>query len=50
MSVKVITDSTSYIPKNMVEELSIGIIPLRVSFDEETFVENEITNDFFIKN
>lgn len=49
MSVKVITDSTSYIPKNMVEELSIGIIPLRVSFDEETFVENEITNDFFYK-
>lgn len=37
--VKVITDSTSDIPKELVEELEIKVIPLKVHFGNETFAD-----------
>lgn len=39
--VKVITDSTSDIPKHLVEELNIRVIPLKVHFGNETFLDGE---------
>lgn len=39
--VKVITDSTSDIPKELIEELNIKVIPLKVHFGTETFLDGE---------
>lgn len=47
MSVKIITDSTSYINENLQKELDINIISLNISFDDEHFKETEISNDVF---
>lgn len=44
-----ITDSTSYINKNLIEELDIRVLPLYVSFDDESMKENEIENKVFFK-
>lgn len=50
MAVKIITDSTSYIPKNLLDEYDIGVVPLSVVFKNEVFKEDEISNlDFFAK-
>ncbi len=50
MAVKVITDSTSYIPEDQLKEYAIGLVPLSVVFGEETYKENEISNhDFYEK-
>lgn len=38
-SIKVVTDSTADIPKGLVEELGITIVPLKVHFGEETFLD-----------
>lgn len=40
-TVKVITDSTSDIPKELIKELDITVIPLKVHFGEETFTDGE---------
>ncbi len=37
--IKIITDSTAYIPKEFLEENDIKVIPLRVLFDNEEFEE-----------
>ena len=47
MNVKVITDSTSYIPRELQEELDINVIPLSVNFPDESFLETEVDYDYF---
>ncbi|SHI65671.1 EDD domain protein, DegV family [Clostridium cavendishii DSM 21758] len=44
MGIKIICDSTSYIPKNLLEKHDISIIPLSVIFKTESFKETEIDN------
>jgi len=47
MGVKVITDSTSYIPADLQKELDITVIPLSVNFPDENFLETEVDYDYF---
>jgi len=49
--IAIVTDSTSDIPKNMVKELDIKVIPLTVIFEEESFLDDgkEITISEFYK-
>lgn len=47
MAVKILTDSTSYIPERIREELDIKIVSLYVSFPDESMKETEIENDVF---
>lgn len=50
MGIKIITDSTSYISKIILDKLDIEILSLSVSFGDETYKEIEISNkDFFEK-
>lgn len=50
MGVKIMTDSTSYIDKDLSEHLDIEIIPLLISFSDESIKETEIdNNDFYEK-
>lgn len=49
MGVKVVTDSTSYIDKELAEKLDIRVLPLYVSFEDESMRENEIENKLFFK-
>lgn len=47
MAIKVIVDSTSYIPKELREEYDISVIPLSVVFSDGPVLETEITNEEF---
>jgi DegV family protein with EDD domain len=47
MSVKIVSDSTSYIDASVQRELDIGIISLSVSFPDESFKETEVDYDYF---
>jgi DegV family protein with EDD domain len=47
MPVKVLTDSTSYIPLNLREELDIYVVSLSVNFGLETFKEEGLDNSTF---
>ena len=48
--IKLIADSTSYIPKEFLDKYNIEIIPLSVILGNEEIIETEITNEeFFIK-
>ncbi|MCU9612991.1 DegV family protein [Caldibacillus lycopersici] len=51
MKTAVVTDSTAYLPKEVLERLNIHMIPLSVVFDNETYKEEvEITaSDFYEK-
>lgn len=49
MVIKIVTDSTSYIPQNLREELDISVVSLGITFDSETLREDEIDNDTFYK-
>lgn len=49
MAVKIMTDSTSYIDKGTIEELDISILPLYISFKNESIKETEIENNVFYK-
>ncbi len=49
MSIKIITDSTSYINESLVESLNIDILSLYVVFNEESIKEINIDNDTFYK-
>ncbi|MFZ5597541.1 MAG: DegV family protein [Bacillota bacterium] len=49
MPVKVVTDSTSYIPPNLREEFDISVVSLSVSFGAESYREEEIDNSTFYK-
>lgn len=47
MSIKVITDSTSYIMADDQERLDIKVIPLSVSFPDESYRETEVNYEYF---
>lgn len=47
MAVKVIVDSTSYIPKSILDEYNITVLPLSVVFEDGEIKETEITNEEF---
>lgn len=50
MSVKVVVDSTSYIPEELKKSYDIAVVPLSVVFnEEEVYKENAITNEEFYK-
>ncbi|QED49612.1 DegV family protein [Cytobacillus dafuensis] len=50
MKIAVVTDSTSYIPKNLRDKLNIHMIPLSVIFGNETYKEEvDITASEFYK-
>ncbi len=39
MAIKLVTDSTSDIPKDLAEKLGITVVPLRVNFGDESFLD-----------
>ncbi|WP_313233749.1 DegV family protein [Tissierella praeacuta] len=47
MTVKIITDSTSYIPEHIRKELDIRVLSLYVSFPDESIKETDIRNELF---
>lgn len=49
MAIKVITDSTSYIPESIRRELDIAVVSLSVVFGDEVIKEVEISNEDFFK-
>jgi DegV family protein with EDD domain len=49
MTVKILTDSTSYIEKNIENQLDIKVISLNVIFGNESFKERDIDNEVFYK-
>ncbi len=49
MSVKILTDSTSYIEKNIESQLDIKVVSLNVIFEKESFKEIDIDNEVFYK-
>ena len=49
MAIKVIVDSTSYIPKEIIEEYNITVLPLSVVFENGEIKETEISNEEFYK-
>ncbi|QNO14232.1 DegV family protein [Alkalicella caledoniensis] len=50
MSVKIVTDSTSYLPAHLRDKYDIKVISLGVSFGEEVFKEEEMENsEFYVK-
>lgn len=49
MAIRILTDSTSYIPKDILDEYNIKVISLSVLFGDEAYKETDITNKFFYK-
>lgn len=47
MAIKMVTDSTSYIPKHLLDEYQISVISLNVTFSTETFREIDLENSTF---
>lgn len=47
MAIKVIVDSTSYIPKDIIKKYDMTILPLSVVFEDEEIKETDITNEAF---
>ncbi len=47
MSIKIVTDSTAYIPAALLKKLDISVLSLSVSFGDEIYKETEITNEFY---
>ncbi len=47
--IKLICDSTSYLPKELIEKYDIDIIPLSVILGPEVIVETKITNEAFFE-
>ncbi|MCY6356551.1 DegV family protein [Clostridium sp. ZS2-4] len=47
MAVKIVTDSTSYIPKELIKKYDISIVSLSVFFDDENIREVDIDNEKF---
>lgn len=44
MAIKIVTDSTSYIPQQLRKEYDISVVSLNVAIDSETFREEELDN------
>lgn len=50
MAVKIVTDSTADIPKTMAQQLGIEVVPLKVRFGEEEFLDGvNLTPDEFYR-
>lgn len=49
MGIKIFSDSTSYIEKQLQKELDITILPLSIHFPDESSFETEIDYDYFYK-
>lgn len=49
MAVKILTDSTSYIKKEIREQLEINVLSLNVIFDKDSFNEIDLNNEEFYK-
>ena len=47
MAVKIVTDSTSYIPQSTLEALNITVVSLSVSFEDTNHLETEMDLDLF---
>ena len=47
--VKIITDSSCDLNKDIVQKYNIGIVGLNVSFGDETYIDGEMDNDTFYK-
>ena len=47
--IKIITDSSCDLNKDIVQKYNIGIVGLNVSFGEETYIDGEMDNDTFYK-
>lgn len=47
MAVKIVTDSTSDIDKQIQQELDITVIPLTIHFPDESFIEGKVPLDYF---
>ena len=47
--IKIITDSSCDLNKDIVQKYNIGIVGLNVSFGEETYIDGEMENDTFYK-
>lgn len=47
LSVKIITDSTAYLPETLCRDYDIQVVSLSVNFEVETFREVDIENTFF---
>lgn len=44
-----ITDSTAYLPSNLIKDYPISTVSLSVLIDEDVFIETETTNEVFYK-
>lgn len=49
MAIKIVTDSTSYIPEELIKKYDISIVSLSISFGNESFMEVDVDNDTFYK-
>lgn len=49
MAVKILTDSTSYIEKEIEDQLDIKVVSLNVIFERESLKERDIDNEIFYK-
>lgn len=47
MAIKIVTDSTAYLKKELLDQYDIRVLSLSVSFGEKIYKESEITNTFF---
>lgn len=47
MAIKFVTDSTAYLPKEIINKHDISVLSLSVSFGEEIYKETEISHKFF---
>ncbi len=45
--IKIFTDSTAYIPKSLIEEYDISVIPVMLKINGEEYLENELANALF---
>ncbi|MEG2339093.1 MAG: DegV family protein, partial [Clostridium sp.] len=47
MAIKIVTDSTAYIPKALLEEYDIKVISLNVTMNNKSYRELDLSNDTF---
>lgn len=45
----IVMDSTGYLPKNILEQFQIRVVPLNVNIGDETFSETELTNQIYFE-
>lgn len=45
----IVMDSTGYLPKDILEQFQIRVIPLNVNIGNETFAETELTNQIYFE-